>query len=421
MLGSLLVDGKSFARVSQIIVPESFYRDRHRLIFGAMLSIFKAGGAIDMVTVSQELQSRGKLDDAGGVVYLAELARSTVSSANVEHYARIVKRYELQRAAIRLLYDEIQKLEHEDPEPTEVLDRVVSAAIGISRQSDRRKTVSIGDTLHDATQSLEASVSRGGISGLKTGYYDVDRITGGLQDGDYIVLAARPSVGKTALALNMARFVAGSGVAVGFFSLEMQADKLASRLLLGEARVTVDELRRDDRLWSKIADAASRIQDLPIYVHDESDMRVHQIMAKAKELITAYDIGLIVIDYLQLIRWPRATNEQEAITMISRGVKAMAKDLNVPVLVLSQLSREIERRKDKEPRLSDLRASGSIEQDADVVMFLQREPAVESRTVVADVIVAKNRNGPVGRATLLFDGPTMSFSNYDSVHEEVPF
>lgn len=412
VLGALLLDQNAVYRVSSTLRPEDFYQAANRLIYAAALALHDAGQPVDLVTVTEQLRRDNLLEKAGGAVYIASLTDLVPTTANVEHYARIVEEKALLRTLI-LVSGRIAEMSYdESDEVPRLLDQAEHMILELSTRRGAAVFAQLRDILLKAWESIEAAyANKGGLSGLPTGFIDLDNICAGLQPSDLIILAARPSMGKTALALSIAYQVARaeSALPVAVFSLEMAKEQLVQRLLSMEAqvdqyRMRTGHLREED--WERLTDAAANLNDLPIFIDDTAGVSVREIRAKSKRLQGEKGLSLVIVDYLQLIESRRRTeNRQQEIARISRSLKALAKELNVPVVALSQLSRAVETRPNKRPQMSDLRESGSLEQDADVVIFIYRDdyynPESEEKGV-AELLVAKQRNGPTGIARLAF-------------------
>ena len=393
--------------------PEHFYRPRHQLIFRAMIRLKEKAEpeAVDALTVCDDLRSNGELEPAGGEGYVHGLPAIVPAVGAVLDYARIVRDDALMRGILETTRQiQAEVLAHRG-EPRELIERAETALFQLGHDTGKGEMRSIEDVLHDEMDKLvELSRKDVGLTGVTSGFQDLDDVTGGFQAGNLIVLAARPSMGKSALATNIAENAAvDAGASVALFSLEMSETELAHRFLASRARVSSDELRKGrvkaDR-WPKVNAAASRLAEAPLYIDDSSDIGVLELRAKARRLANRHGLGLIIVDYLQLMRPDgRADSRVEQIGQISRGLKILARELDVPVIAISQLSRAVESRNPPVPMLSDLRESGSIEQDADVVMFVYRDEYYNKETErlgEADLIVAKHRNGPIGEITLSF-------------------
>jgi replicative DNA helicase len=393
--------------------PDHFYRPRHQRIFGAMIRLKEKAEpeAVDALTVCDNLGTHGELDEAGGADYVHSLPTVVPAVGAVLDYARIVRDDALMRGILNTTREiQAEVLAHRG-EPRDLIERAETALFRIGHDTGKAEMRSIEDVLHDEMDRL-VELSRGdaGLTGVPSGFSDLDDLTGGFQPGNLVVLAARPAMGKSALATNFAENAAvDHGKAVALFSLEMSETELAHRFLASRARVSSDELRKGrvkgDR-WNKVNQAAGKLAGAPLYIDDSSDLGVLELRAKARRMAARQGLGLVIVDYLQLMRPEgRADSRVEQIGQISRGLKILARELDVPVIAISQLSRAVESRHPPEPMLSDLRESGSIEQDADVVMFVYRDEYYDresERLGEADLIVAKHRNGPIGRITLSF-------------------
>lgn len=413
LLGSIMLRSNAMYDIADTVAPDSFYASKHAMIFEAMLNLFSKGEPIDMVTLSGKLKEQKKLEVIGGSAYLAELTDSAPSSVNIGYYANIVKTKHTLRELIAAA-DTISELGYaEDREIDQIVDEAQAKVYQIANSSSLRKFTLMKDAVRDAFERLDKLRESGEVRGIPTGFKDLDTLLSGLQKSDLIILAARPSVGKTTFALDLARQAAVMhNVPVGIFSLEMSSQQLIDRILSSQSKVDSWKLRTGKRLsddeYDRIRDAMEQIEDAPIYIDDNSANTVLQIRAAARRMKAEKDLGLVVVDYLQLIT-PAAhlasAGTVQQITEISRSLKGLARELNVPVLALSQLSRAVEQRGGS-PRLSDLRDSGSIEQDADVVMFIHREnkgDEADEANNITDILVEKHRNGPVGKVQLFFD------------------
>ncbi len=412
VLGSILVNNENYYRVIETLRPEDFYLDAHRVIYRKMVELIERSKAIDLITIQEELVRASQLESAGGITYLAGLLDGIPHLANIDHYIEIIS----EKALMRQLINSANKIMAEcfdQAEPAEeILDRAEQALFGLSEKRLRTGFISVKDMELPATKLLEKLYTeREMITGVATGFRDLDRMTSGLQSSDLIILAARPSMGKTALCLNIAQQVAlEKNLPVGMFSLEMSKEQLLLRMLCSEARVDSHKVRtgylsKDD--FRKLIDSLGRTTQAPMFIDDSSTLTVMEMRAKCRRLKAEHGLSMIIVDYLQLMSgYGRIENRTQEISGISRGLKALAKELSVPVLALSQLSRAPEQRQgDHKPQLSDLRESGSIEQDADVVMFIYREEVYkpsEENAGLAELIIAKQRNGPTGVVRLAF-------------------
>ena len=433
VISAMLIDNKTIEKVSQLLKPMDFYRPSHQIIYQAILHLHAKNEPVDLVTMTEELKNEDKLDAAGGISYLTLLANVVPTSANALYHARIVENNAIKRqladsgAAIAALSyqdeDEVQSL----------LDKAEQTLLSLSQRKSRSAFVPIHDAVSTTMDHLgELISSHRTITGLPTGFADLDALTGGLHPSDFIILAARPSMGKTALALNIAQNVALRGAKEGeapkrvaYFSLEMSGEQLAQRMICAEADADIrllrsgetdnDTLLNENSLLDRLWEASARLAEADIQIDATPGLSVMDVRSRARQLKAAVGLDLIVIDYLQLMQGRRhgADNRQHEVTEISRGLKALARELDVPVLALSQLSRSVELRQSKQPMLSDLRESGSLEQDADIVMFLYREDyykgADATPSHITDLIVSKHRNGPTGKVTLFFKDDCTKF------------
>lgn len=422
LLGTLMINQGAMYETADIVFVDSFYAAKHRVIFDAMLSLHAKGEPIDVVTVASKLDERKQLQDVGGRAYLSELAGTSASPGSASHYAQVVQTKYMHRALI----DAASKIGElgfaEEREIEQVLDEAQQAVFAISNSSSMRNFTAIKEELTEAWERLESLQKHtGAMRGVPTGFPALDTMLSGLQKSDLIILAARPSIGKTTLALDIARQSAiKHQTPVGFFSLEMSSQQLVDRMLAAQSgvnswRLRTGKISKDDE-FDRLQEGMAALSDAPIYIDDKSSNTVLAMRSTARRMKMEKGLGLIVVDYLQLII-PATSGANvstvQQVTEISRALKGMARELEVPVLALSQLSRAVEQRGGR-PRLSDLRDSGSIEQDADVVMFIHREDMVGSRTGternnVAEILIEKHRNGPVGKVDLLFDEEKTTF------------
>lgn len=409
VLGAILIHADALPRAMEVLAPEDFYQDAHRIIFEAAIELFNRAQPVDVVTVGEELRQQNLLDRVGGVPYLMELAGLVPTAAHVDHYARFVR----ETATLRRLIDTATRLVSEsykgEQTPRDLLDWAQQELFSLT-QRGQRDVVKLHDVLIETFTRLEELYeNKGKLVGIPTGFPDMDRLTAGLQRSDLVIVAARPSMGKTMLCLNLARHIAvHEKVPVVIFSLEMSREQLAMRLLSAESDLPAHRLRTgelDGEMWGQLSRALGHLSEAPIFIDDTPGISALELRAKARQLKTQHHIGLIIIDYMQLMQGRRSENRQQEISDISRSLKALARELDVPVVALSQLSRAVESRTDKRPMLSDLRESGAIEQDADIVAFLYREDYYFKETDhpdVTELILAKQRNGPTGTINLLF-------------------
>ncbi|MBT9260013.1 MAG: replicative DNA helicase [Clostridiales bacterium] len=440
VLGAMLLDRDAIHKAMELLEEKSFYRDAHRLIFSAIVALTERGEAVDIVTVGDELQRRQQLEAVGGRAYLAELAQLVPTTANVEYYARIVLEKALLRSLIQVASEITQRAFAAAEDVDTILDFAERKIFQLTRERKTRPYARLKDVLVDTFEHIQRMFeTRGDVIGVPTGFPALDRLMAGLHPSELIVLAARPSQGKTALALNIAAHAAvRARIPVVIFSLEMAREQLAQRLLSAEAKVSGFKLRTGNLApedWQRLSVALGHLGDAPLFIDDTPNMSILEMRAKSRRLKADHDIGLIVVDYLQLMHAPgKAENRQQEISEISRSLKALARELHVPILALSQLSRAVEQREGRRPQLSDLRESGAIEQDADAVLFIYRDPKLEeerreaavaggqSRTLVTPVelILAKQRNGPVGSVELVYFHDWTLFGSVDKTYAEEP-
>lgn len=420
VLGAMLIDKEAIAKATEILSADDFYREAHRVIFNAMLELYNKNEAVDMITVTDILRRDNKLEDIGGIAYITSLANVVLTAANVKFHADIVAEKSVLRQLVRVS-TEIAAMGYEaNDEVSTLLDTAESRILEIANKKKKSDFTPIGDVLMNAVQSIEKLLqNRGGLTGLPSGFNDLDKLTSGLHPSDFIILAARPSMGKTALALNIVQNVAlrahkkvgGEPKSVAFFSLEMSKEQLVNRMLCAEANIDSQRLRvgeMADKDWDALWEACDVMSKAKIYIDDTAGITVMDMRSRARRLKAEHGLDLIVVDYLQLMQGSGKRNSsgdrQQEVSEISRSLKALARELDVPVIALSQLSRSVEARQVKRPMLSDLRESGSLEQDADIVAFLYREdyynPETENKHT--ELIIAKHRNGPVDTVNLFF-------------------
>ncbi|MEK9134816.1 MAG: replicative DNA helicase [Patescibacteria group bacterium] len=431
LLGSLLLDKDAIIRVADLLAPDSFYQKSHQDIYRVCRELFEKGEPIDLLSVSNRLKDKGILEQVGGSSYLSELINMVATPAHAANYGKIVHRKSILRDLISASHD-ISRLGYDESEDINVLlDKAEKRIFGIAQSGLSQDFVLVKTTLEDAFTRIDQLSREGaGLRGLATGFSALDNILAGLQKSDLIILAARPSLGKSALALNFALNVAiNEKIPVGVFSLEMSKDQIVDRLISSISMVDLWKIRTgklshegEDNDFTKIREAMSVLSEAPLYIDDAASPTILQMKAMCRRLQASKGLGLVVVDYLQLVEPfnPDAPPVQQ-VTEASRALKALARELNIPVLVLSQLSRAVESRSPQIPRLADLRQSGSIEQDADVVMFIYREDRYRPETEkkgIADIIIAKHRNGPVGQAEVYFDERTVTFRNLEKRYSE---
>jgi replicative DNA helicase len=414
VLGAILLENDALLKALEILKPHNFYRDAHRKIFDAILALFERNEPIDLLTVSEILRRRNQLEDIGGSTYLATLLEAIPTAANIRHHAHMVRETAILRGLINAATEVIAECYEHTEDVEELLDRAERMIFEISEQRVTAAFANLKDLLKDSIRYTEQLYERHElITGLPTGFRDFDQLTAGLQPSDLIIIAARPSMGKTAFALNIARNVGmrmrQPREAVAVFSLEMSKEQLALRMLCSEGRIDSSRLRRgylDKSEWGRLVNAANDLSDTPIFIDDSPGLSVLDLRAKSRRLQSERGLSLIIIDYLQLLRGRgRVESRQQEISEISRSLKALAKELKVPVIALSQLSRAVEQRGDRKPQLADLRESGAIEQDADVIVFIYRDEMYDKESKdkgIAKLIVGKQRNGPTGDLELAF-------------------
>jgi len=425
LLGGLIQRPDLLQEIYGVVRPEHFYRDDHRELYRLLLEMNDQGDAIDMVTVPERVAREPKEDRYGGVAYVVELPDHVPSTANLGHYAETVRQKALLRALITTAHDLSDAAYAQPDDVTTLLDQAAQQIVGLGQERSRGDWVPISMVVDNEILRIEALEARGdGITGVPTGFVDLDRKLAGLQPGDLVILAGRPSMGKTALALNIAQYASLMGeVAVGIYSLEMSRQQLVDRMLCAHAMVNASKVRTgrlDVADWERFLEASEILRKARIHINDAPGLTIAEIRAHARRLATQDPhLGMLVVDYIQLMAAedPRQSRVNQVSDM-SRGLKALAKDLHVPVLALSQLSRGVEQRQDKRPIMSDLRESGAIEQDADVILFIYRDEYYNTDTAepnVAEVIIAKQRNGPTGTIKLVFQG---EYTRFDSYAEE---
>ncbi|UOQ95489.1 replicative DNA helicase [Halobacillus shinanisalinarum] len=412
VLGAVFLEPEAMSTAAEYLLPEDFYRASHQRIFEVMLTLSDRGEPIDLVTVTTALSNNKVLEEVGGVSYLSDIANSVPTAANISYYTKIVSEKSTLRGLIRTATNIVTSGFAEEENIEDVLNSAEKDILEVSNRTNSGAFKSIKDVLIDVYDNIEMlHNSDGNVTGIPTGYRDLDQITSGFQRNDLIIVAARPSMGKTAFALNIAQNVAvHTEENVAIFSLEMGADQLVSRMLCAEGNIDAQRLRTgrmesDD--WNKLTMAMGSLSNAGIYIDDTPGVRVSEIRSKCRRLKQEHGLGMILIDYLQLIQGSANSkeNRQQEVSEISRSLKGLARELNVPLIALSQLSRGVESRQDKRPMMSDLRESGSIEQDADIVGFLYRDDYYDQESEnqnIIEIIISKQRNGPVGNVELAF-------------------
>ncbi|MDH3613808.1 MAG: replicative DNA helicase [Gammaproteobacteria bacterium] len=432
LLGGLMLDHQSWDKIADVVSAQDFYRKDHRLIFAAIAGLADEANPCDVVTVSEFLDNRGELEQAGGLEYLASLANETPGAANARSYAKILR----ERSMLRLLISAGNEISGaafgtDGRSASEIVDEAERLVFEIAESGSRGRSgfKALKQILPEAVDRIDVlHQSEGDITGIPTGYNEFDKLTAGLQPGELVVIAGRPSMGKTTLALNIAENAAiGSQVPTAIFSMEMPSQQLAFRMISSLGRVDQTHLRTGrfpDEDWSRINTAVQLMSEAPIFIDDSPGLSPTEIRARSRRLQREHGLGLIVVDYLQLMAVPGSKeNRATEISEISRSLKALAKELSLPVIALSQLNRSVEQRTDKRPVMSDLRESGAIEQDADLIVFIYREEVYNQDTPrkgIADIAIAKQRNGPIGDFPLTFVGRYTKFENWvpDSYAEE---
>jgi len=423
IFSSILIDNSSLLDIVEILSPEDFYKTAHQKIFSAVIDLFSKNEPVDLVTLTNLLREKNHLETVGGATYLASLLDSIPLAVNAPHYARIIH----DKACLRRLMEKSHQITRHCLENSgdvdDVLDFAETAIFEISQNKIKPAFYPIGKIIESNIDTLEERQgNKALVTGVPSGFRQLDNLTSGLQNSDLIILAARPSMGKTAFALNIARNAAiEANVPTAVFSLEMSKEQLSMRLLCSEARIDSSRVRsgflsQDD--WRKLSDAASNLTEAPIFIDDSPDLSAIEIRAKSRRLKMEKDLGLVIIDYVQLMQGRNSAERRDLeVSEISRSLKALAKEINVPVIALSQLNRKLEERSDKRPQLSDLRESGALEQDADIVMFIYRDEVYNKsednpNRGKAEIIIAKQRNGPIGTAHLAF---LHSYTRFESL------
>lgn len=428
VLGAVFIAPDTIISLADELIPDDFYKPANKIVFKTMLSLFKKGEPIDATTMVSALTNQGHIKETGGLNYVVELVNSTPTSKNVEHYAKLVKEKSTLRRVIADLSDSLSSAYQGDVSISDIIAQTEKSMLYISNQNTGTGFRNVADILDTHMQIVETrSQTDGFVTGLSTGFVGLDKITTGLHEGNLIILAARPAMGKTALALNIAKHVATmERKPAVIFSLEMGAEELIERMVASEGMVPGYHLKTGNLStdeWKRLVQAQSNLYDTPIFVDDTAGIRISEIRSKARKLSQEMGgLGIIIIDYLQLITGLKGENRQQIVSEISRELKILAKDLRVPVIALSQLSRSVEQRQDKRPMLSDLRESGSIEQDADIVAFLYREAYYQKEQAdsqeannVTELILEKNRHGSFGTVKLYFHKEYTKFSSVEEV------
>ena len=431
LLGCLMIDTEAILKVVDFLIPRDFYKEAHQKIYQSMVELFERREPIDVLNVSSRLKEKNQLEEIGGVSYLTELVNSVPTASHILSYAKIVQQKRILRDLIEAS-QEIGSLAYQESEDVDILlDQAEKKIFSIAQKSLTQTFTPVKETLEETFKRIdELSKHKGGLRGIPTGFRALDNILAGLQKSDLIILAARPSLGKSALACDIARYVACQHkIPVGIFSLEMSRDQIVDRLIAAQADIDLWRLRTgrlsdegEDNDFERIQRAMGVLSEAPIYIDDAAGSNILQMRAMARRLQADKGLGLLIVDYLQLME-PRNPSQSmvQQVTENSKALKSLAKELNIPVLAISQLSRAVEQRSPQIPRLADLRESGSLEQDADVVLFIYREDRYKPNTErknIADIIIAKHRNGPVGKVELYFDEPRVSFRDIEKGYNE---
>jgi len=429
VLGAILLDNGVLHRAMEMVEPGDFYEARNRILYETALGISERGEPIDLVTLADELRRAEKLENVGGITYVSGLTEAVPTSRHIETYARIVREKSLLRFLISVSGDITAKAYEDPSDVEEFLDEAESSIFEVAGRKVKPSYFSLNELIPEAVKEIELlSKKQGGITGVASGYEDLDELTAGFQKSDLVILAGRPGMGKTAFALNMARNASiEAEVPIAFFSLEMSKNQVALRLFCAEAQLNSRDVRRGyiaKEDWAKVMVAANRLKDTKVFIDDTPALSVLEMKAKTRRLVAEHGIGMVIVDYMQLMRGrqTRDGNREQEIADISRSLKGLAKELNIPVIALSQLNRAVESREDKRPRLADLRESGAIEQDADLILFLYREKKYNEDTPVgnlAELIIGKHRNGPEGKVKLTFLDDYARFESYSPM-DDIP-
>ncbi|WP_438313939.1 replicative DNA helicase [Sporosarcina sp. FA9] len=430
VIGAIFLEPQALITAAEILIPEDFYRMAHQKIFNTMIKLSDKGQAIDVVTVTEELSAKKELEDVGGISYLTEIANSVPTAANILHYSNIVEEKALLRRLIRVATTIVEDGYTREDEVEALLSEAEKKMMEVANRKNAGDFKHIKEVLVSTYDNIELlHTQTGDVTGIPSGFRDLDRITAGFQRNDLIIVAARPSVGKTAFALNVAQNVATKTTEnVAIFSLEMGAEQLVMRMLCAEGNIDSQVLRTgalQTEDWRKLTMAMGNLSNAGIFIDDSSGLRVSEIRSKCRRLQQEHGLGMVIIDYLQLLSGSAGSgeNRQQEVSEISRSLKGLARELQIPVIALSQLSRGVEQRQDKRPMMSDLRESGSIEQDADIVSFLYREDYYDKETEdenMIEIIIAKQRNGPTGTVKLAFAKEYNKFVNVDWSQHESP-
>ena len=427
VLGAMIIDKTSIAEAVEVLKSEDFYKDSHKIIFSGIIELYQKDIAVDMLTLTENLKSRDKLEAVGGVTYITELCNSIVSTANIQSYIDIIKDKSTLRRLIKSSTEIIENCYNRQDNVEEIIDSAEKKIFHISNQNTTTDFEPLSNVLERGFIQIENLFkNKGETTGVASGFRELDAKTSGFQKSDMILIAARPSMGKTTFALNIAEYAAlREGKSVAIFSLEMSKEQLSYKLLCSQANIDMLRLRTgnlEDKDWENIARVSGPLEAAKIFIDDTAGMSVMEMRSKCRRLKIEHGIDMVLIDYLQLMSGGKGSeSRQQEVSEISRSIKALAKEMDCPVIALSQLSRAPEARSDHRPMLSDLRESGSIEQDADVVMFLYRDEYYDKETEdknMAECIIAKQRNGPTGTVKLAWLGQYSKFGNLDVIHQE---
>lgn len=423
VLGALMLDTHGMDKVADILAPEDFYAREHSFVYGAIRDLYSGLSPIDVVSVSLKLKDAGHLDAVGGRSYLASLVSGTTTAAHVQHYADVVRKKRVLRDLIQTSVELTEMGFSEDSDVSALLDQAEQRIFNITQRTMKKGFISTKDALTEAWERIDKlHKGDGAVRGVSSGFRELDNLLSGFQPSDLVILAARPSLGKTTLALNFALHAAvHENIPVGMFSLEMSTQQLIDRLIASEAGVDLWKLRtgklKDADEFARVRDALEKLSNAPIYIDDSASSTALEMRAMARRLKSEHGLGLVIVDYLQLMESSKKSDSRvQEVSEFSRSLKSLAKELDVPVLALSQMSRQVEQRPNQLPRLSDLRESGSIEQDADVVMFIYREDKVKKdtgREGIAEILIEKHRNGPTGKVELFFDAEHVRFTSLE--------
>lgn len=432
VLGAILIENDALYNAVEILGVDDFYKEAHRRIFLAMIDLSEKNEAIDLVTITEYLKKKNDLDIAGGATYISQLSNAVPTAANIRYHARIVHEKAILRNLIHTATEIVTRGYEDTRDVEELLDYAENSIFNISEKKIKPSFTAVKEIIKNSFEAIERlSEKKERVTGAPTGFLDLDLMTSGFQPADLIIVAGRPSMGKTAFCLSIAQHVGiEKGAPVAIFSLEMAKEQLVIRMLCSESRVDSHKLRsgflsKSD--WPRLTTAAGRLSEAPIFIDDSAGTSVLEMKAKARRLKAEHGLSLIVVDYLQLMsgrsdkRRGGSDNREQEISEISRSLKALAKELSVPVIALSQLNRAVESRHDKRPMLADLRESGAIEQDADVILFIYRDEVykqTEENKGLAEIIIGKQRNGPVGTVKLAFINSYTRFENLEKTHEE---